>query len=71
MRRMSREAKASLQEPLKRAKKAIADKEHRDLRAAYDELSAAMRAAGADQYTASSGEENTDDGSMDADYEKK
>lgn len=30
-----------------------------------------MRAAGADQYTASSGEENTDDGSMDADYEKK
>ena len=71
MRKMSREAKASLQEPLKRAKKAIADKEHRDLRAAYDELSAAMRAAGADQYTASSSEENTDDGSMDADYEKK
>lgn len=70
MRKMSRENKASLQEPLKRVKKAIADKEHRDLRGAYDELSAAMRAAGADQYDASA-EGATDDGSMDADYEKK
>ncbi len=70
MRKMSRENKASLQEPLKRVKKAIADKEHRDLRGAYDELSAAMRAAGADQYDASA-EGAADDGSMDADYEKK
>lgn len=70
MRKMSRENKASLQEPLKRVKKAIADKEHRDLRGAYDGLSAAMRAAGADQYDASA-EDAADDGSMDADFEKK
>ena len=70
MRKMNREAKASLHEPLKRVKKAIADKEHADLRAACDELSAAMRAAGAEQFASAPDSGADADGSMDADYEK-
>ena len=70
MRKMNREAKASLHEPLKRVKKAIADKEHADLRAACDELSAAMRAAGAEQFASAQDSGADADGSMDADYEK-
>ena len=42
MHKMSREEKAAVQEPLKRVKKAIADKEHRDLSSAYDDLTSAL-----------------------------
>ena len=70
MRKMSREAKAGLHDPLRCVKKAIADKEHAGLREAYDELSSAMRAAGADSYAPQPGEGDDADGSMDADYEK-
>ncbi len=69
-RKMSREAKAGLHDPLRRVKKAIADKEHAGLREAYDELSSAMRAAGADSYAPQPGEGDDADGSMEADYEK-
>ena len=70
MHKMSREEKAAVQEPLKRVKKAIADKEHRDLSSAYDDLTSALNHTQAAQYAS---QEDTDesDGSYDADFEKK